>query len=103
MVLQTGLCLTWSETPKTGFLTTRLKLSCPNLPDMEKKTLIKHFTTLIFLSVMSFHIVRRIKCIDNFSIFRMIKKKKYTTQNLIRAKLLILFAGGPAYLIPKFL
>ena len=23
---QTGLCLTWSETPKTGFLTTRLIL-----------------------------------------------------------------------------
>ena len=25
----------------------------------------------------------------------------YTTENLIRAKLLILFEGGPAYLIPK--
>ena len=25
----------------------------------------------------------------------------YTTQSLIRAKILILFAGGPAYLIPK--
>ena len=23
---QTGLCLTWSQTPKTGFLVTRLKL-----------------------------------------------------------------------------
>ena len=28
MGVQTGLCRTWSETPKTGFLTTRLKLSC---------------------------------------------------------------------------
>ena len=27
----------------------------------------------------------------------------YTTQILIRAKILILFAGGPAYLIPKIL
>ena len=27
----------------------------------------------------------------------------YTTQNLIRAKLLNLFAGGPAYLIPEIL
>ena len=26
-VVQPGLCRTWSETPKTGFLTTRLKLS----------------------------------------------------------------------------
>ena len=26
MVVQTGLCGTWSETPKTGFLTTWLKL-----------------------------------------------------------------------------
>ena len=25
MVVQPGLCQTWSETPKTGFLTTRLK------------------------------------------------------------------------------
>ena len=29
--------------------------------------------------------------------------QKYTTQNLIRAKTLILFAGGHAYLIPKIL
>ena len=28
---------------------------------------------------------------------------KYTTQNLIRAEILILLAGGPAYLIPKIL
>ena len=28
-----------------------------------------------------------------------IKFKSYTTQNLKRAKILILFAGGPAYLI----
>ena len=27
----------------------------------------------------------------------------YTTQNLIRAKILILFSGGPVYLIPKIL
>ena len=27
----------------------------------------------------------------------------YTTQSLIRAKILILFAGGPAYLIPNIL
>ena len=26
--VQPGLCGTWSEAPKTGFLTTRLKLSC---------------------------------------------------------------------------
>ena len=26
MAVQPGLCGTWSETPKTGFLTTRLKL-----------------------------------------------------------------------------
>ena len=25
MIAQPGLCRTWSETPKTGFLTTRLK------------------------------------------------------------------------------
>ena len=24
-IVQSGLCLTWSETPKSGFLTTRLK------------------------------------------------------------------------------
>ena len=30
-------------------------------------------------------------------------KMEYTTQNLIRAKILILFAGGYAYLIPKIL
>ena len=28
VALQPGLCRTWSETPKTGFLTTRLILSC---------------------------------------------------------------------------
>ena len=27
VVVQTGLCRAWSETPKTGFLTTRLILS----------------------------------------------------------------------------
>ena len=27
MTAQPGLCRTWSETPKTGFLTTRLELS----------------------------------------------------------------------------
>ena len=27
MTVQTGLCQAWSETPKTGFLTTRLKFS----------------------------------------------------------------------------
>ena len=27
----------------------------------------------------------------------------YTIQNLIRAKILILFAGGPVYLMPKIL
>ena len=27
VVVQPGLCQTWSETPKTGFLRTRLKLS----------------------------------------------------------------------------
>ena len=27
VVVQPGLCRTWSETPKTGFLTTRLKYS----------------------------------------------------------------------------
>ena len=26
--VQPGLCGTWSETPKTGFLTTRLKFDC---------------------------------------------------------------------------
>ena len=30
MVVQPGLCGTWSETPKTSFLTTRL--ICDNLP-----------------------------------------------------------------------
>ena len=29
--------------------------------------------------------------------------ENYTTQNFIRAELLILFAGGPAYLIPNIL
>ena len=28
MTTQSGLCRTWSETPKTGFLTSRLILSC---------------------------------------------------------------------------
>ena len=32
MVVQPGLCRTWSETPKTGFLTTRLIISTLNLP-----------------------------------------------------------------------
>ena len=27
MVVQPGLCLTWSETPKTGFLSTWLRLT----------------------------------------------------------------------------
>ena len=27
MAVQSGLCQTWSETPKAGFLTTRLKYS----------------------------------------------------------------------------
>ena len=31
VVVQPGLCGTWSETPKTGFLTTRLKLKYPEL------------------------------------------------------------------------
>ena len=28
MAVQPGLCRTWSETPKTGFLRTRLKYNC---------------------------------------------------------------------------
>ena len=28
VVVQPGLCQTWSETPKPGFLTTRLKCAC---------------------------------------------------------------------------
>ena len=31
------------------------------------------------------------------------KMANYTTQNLIRIKLLLLFAEGPAYLIPNIL
>ena len=32
VAVQPGLCQTWSETPKTGFLRTRLKyLGCPNI------------------------------------------------------------------------
>ena len=30
VVVQSGLCRTWSETPKTGFLTTGLKLALCN-------------------------------------------------------------------------
>ena len=40
---------------------------------------------------------------ENKQIYDFIVRPMYTTQNLIRAKILILFAGGPAYLIPKIL
>ena len=32
----------------------------------------------------------------------LIEEYIYTTQNLIRAEILILFAGGPVYLIPRY-
>ena len=35
VVVQPGLCRTWSETPKTGFLTTRLIFSRPSLSGSE--------------------------------------------------------------------
>ena len=34
MTVQPGLCRTWSETPKTGFLTTRLIRALSGLPDL---------------------------------------------------------------------
>ena len=47
-----------------------------------------------------------VSCVPVLTIFCLPMLKKtfdvlYTTQNLIRAKILILCAGGPAYLIPK--
>ena len=36
LIVESGLCLTWSETPKTGFLTMRLTFGCGD-------GVIKHF------------------------------------------------------------
>ena len=38
-----------------------------------------------------------------FAFIFLICNQSYTTQNLIRNKLLVLFAEGPAYLIPNIL
>ena len=47
MAVQPCLCRTWSETPKTGFLTTRLKLSL-NYPQISSLSCLQHiFAKLI--------------------------------------------------------
>ena len=46
VVVQPGLCGTWSETPKTGFLTTRLKLPLQDLPRKDVERLLTSWTLL---------------------------------------------------------
>ena len=44
MVVQPGLCRTWSETPKTGFLTTRLIFRLHGLHFQKNEEGKKHFS-----------------------------------------------------------
>ena len=46
MAVQPGLCRTWLETPKTGFLTKRLKLATVRWDRDMKRTVTKHRTAL---------------------------------------------------------
>ena len=47
VAVQPGLCRTWSETPKTGFLTTRLKY-ISTLPSSKDETTCWHVLRMIF-------------------------------------------------------
>ena len=54
MAVQPGLCQTWSETPKTGFLTTRLILSIYFILICSGKLTIVHSTcVLIVINVLT--------------------------------------------------
>ena len=54
MTVQPGLCMTWSETPKTGFLTTRLilplKISLLITLSDNNNSVINNFLTEIFFT-----------------------------------------------------
>ena len=45
VAVQPGLCRTWSETPKTGFLTTRLKYSDPIKDSPQFKAYAEKYTS----------------------------------------------------------
>ena len=47
MAVQSGLCQTWSETPKTGFLTTRLKSCYPSFQFNAYMSLIKEMISRV--------------------------------------------------------
>ena len=50
MTVQAGLCRTWSETPKTGFLTSRLKFTLQYALQAEISTLIIENTASLCVS-----------------------------------------------------
>ena len=60
MAVQPGLCGTWSEAPKTGFLTTRLIKQGPANKSIVYESLIQHvFATF---NAVTFYVARSCTC-----------------------------------------
>ena len=53
MIVQSGLCWNWSETPKTGFLTTRLKC----FPGIQEENIFSNDGVINLLSMHGFQLI----------------------------------------------
>ena len=82
MTVQVGLCRTWSETPKTGFLASQLIYSLPNIPLSSSWI---HNLMLLWSEMMG----RSSSILNSGSV-----QMQYSAKN-IYTKLIILFENGP--------
>ena len=70
VTVQPGLCGTWSETPKTGFLTTRLIWACYNEVEVYHiDSYIDDYLSLFHISLYIYYGSRAPVCNDRFLVF----------------------------------